>query len=48
MLGLKQDAIVHKDHVEIVQYHEQVFRVTPYITDSYIHIFRVYPKIISR
>jgi hypothetical protein len=38
-MGVNKDSIVHKDHVEIVEYYEQVFRNTPFVTDSYIHIF---------
>jgi hypothetical protein len=38
-MQVNHESIVYPDHVEAVEYAEAVFRVSPFITDSYIHIF---------
>lgn len=37
-----QDSIVHSDHVELVEYYEDTQRLTWYMTDSLIHISKVF------
>jgi hypothetical protein len=37
-MQINQDTVLHADHVELVDYYEDSQRITPYITDSFIHI----------